>query len=984
MGLLDLILGRTNDPAPTPAEVKDVRGVEVKVIEIGTPGTEIYSGYLNEEYLKELQGKDWADKVDMMRRSDANIRMVLNAVKLPLKSSPWTVSVREQTEEAELQKKLFEKILFEDLNKSFTQLLGEILTCLDFGYSIFDITHAVKSDSEIGDYNGLKSLGYRSQRTIDRWNLNDARDLETITQIAYGDEGGSFELDARFILYFAPEREGDNFEGVSILRACYGPWFRKNEFLKKLSIGIEKFAVPTAVLTTPEGVEGKPEFSAAKKALACYTSGATNYLILPKGYELSFNNVSVDVEKIRAAINAENQEMVNSILASFLLLGQNGAGSLALGTSLSDFFSQTIQYIADHISEQFERKIFKPLIQMNFGHGKVLVDLKCDGLEFRANEAWANMVNAFIGTGAIKADSDLEKNLREKLKLPPVKEEPVASDLNPPPAPVTPEPKTLAEKKKTKDAPEAQLIRDSARRIRTVGRGFLPSFATRYARSVMIQKGKANAANQIKAPINATVPGLGAYLSAIRAAYGIASIKAKDLQEKAFKKPNRKLAEFRLATTKLKRVTDAVNEYEWALERLNAAQTPSDIDEAIYALGRISDKVNLIFGDYLTFDQKQAIAAKAEVFADTQKNDVVKAVDLQYQSSLDYADDDQLEEDMLGAAQKAIDGPMTSSGPDVQASQIVNQSLDEAAQDFEEETGIGIVSYTFVAVEDTVPPQTNCCNELDGATFSPTDPDRKKYTPPLHFNCRSFMQVNTTQTRDNPEITGAPKLSKAAQQQIQLSEVELGGPGSGCHGDNCGRPAGSGSEKDSTPESKAGTSKASNPMTSVNEYGVIKFKNPKTVDEANSLLDEMNKHFKDASENFKNNPNDGFAAMRFNHTYKQVEKAIKAVNKAKAAKKFSEAPAFELAEYKGKKVELEKPFRTPDGPKKFGVYVKNDKGNVVLVRFGDPNMEIKRDDLERRKNFRARHQCDTDPGPKWKAKFWSCKFWSDAKVGDLL
>lgn len=97
-----------------------------------------------------------------------------------------------------------------------------------------------------------------------------------------------------------------------------------------------------------------------------------------------------------------------------------------------------------------------------------------------------------------------------------------------------------------------------------------------------------------------------------------------------------------------------------------------------------------------------------------------------------------------------------------------------------------------------------------------------------------------------------------------------------------------------------------------------------------------------------------------------------------------ESTGKNLAEYKGKKVELEKPFRTPDGPKKFGVYVKNDKGNVVLVRFGDPNMEIKRDDLERRKNFRARHQCDTDPGPKWKAKFWSCKFWSDAKVGDLL
>jgi hypothetical protein len=89
----------------------------------------------------------------------------------------------------------------------------------------------------------------------------------------------------------------------------------------------------------------------------------------------------------------------------------------------------------------------------------------------------------------------------------------------------------------------------------------------------------------------------------------------------------------------------------------------------------------------------------------------------------------------------------------------------------------------------------------------------------------------------------------------------------------------------------------------------------------------------------------------------------------------------ESAEYEGRKVKLNDPFRTPDGPKKFSVYVKNDKGNVVKVNFGDPNMEIKRDDPERRKSFRARHGCDKDPGPKWKAKYWSCYQWrSSAKV----
>ena len=80
------------------------------------------------------------------------------------------------------------------------------------------------------------------------------------------------------------------------------------------------------------------------------------------------------------------------------------------------------------------------------------------------------------------------------------------------------------------------------------------------------------------------------------------------------------------------------------------------------------------------------------------------------------------------------------------------------------------------------------------------------------------------------------------------------------------------------------------------------------------------------------------------------------------------------AEYQGRKVQLGKPFRTPKGPKKFSVYVKNDKGNVVKVNFGDPNMKIKKSDPARRKSFRARHNC-ANPGPRWKARYWSCRKW---------
>jgi hypothetical protein len=90
----------------------------------------------------------------------------------------------------------------------------------------------------------------------------------------------------------------------------------------------------------------------------------------------------------------------------------------------------------------------------------------------------------------------------------------------------------------------------------------------------------------------------------------------------------------------------------------------------------------------------------------------------------------------------------------------------------------------------------------------------------------------------------------------------------------------------------------------------------------------------------------------------------------------AEEELFERAEYDGRKVTLGQPSR--GDVKKFKVFVKNDKGNVVKVNFGDKDMEIKRDDPDRRKAFRSRHNCD-DPGPRWKARYWSCRMWQKGK-----
>ena len=78
------------------------------------------------------------------------------------------------------------------------------------------------------------------------------------------------------------------------------------------------------------------------------------------------------------------------------------------------------------------------------------------------------------------------------------------------------------------------------------------------------------------------------------------------------------------------------------------------------------------------------------------------------------------------------------------------------------------------------------------------------------------------------------------------------------------------------------------------------------------------------------------------------------------------------AEYKGRKVTLNKPFRTPGGPRKFSVYVKDNDDKVIKVNFGQPGMRIKKSSKKAKKSFAARHNCDT-ANDKTTARYWSCR-----------
>ena len=95
--------------------------------------------------------------------------------------------------------------------------------------------------------------------------------------------------------------------------------------------------------------------------------------------------------------------------------------------------------------------------------------------------------------------------------------------------------------------------------------------------------------------------------------------------------------------------------------------------------------------------------------------------------------------------------------------------------------------------------------------------------------------------------------------------------------------------------------------------------------------------------------------------------------KTKMKEKDAYNESLNEAEYQGKSVKLGKPMQ--GDVKKFKVYVKNPAGKVIKVNFGQKGMVIKKNNPERRKSFRARMHCDTNPGPRTKANYWSCRKW---------
>lgn len=393
----------------------------------GDAGTQHYSGYFQEEPNKKWRDHERVKTVEEMRTSDGTIRAVLSSVKTPILNAGHSIEpASEDARDIEIAQ-FIESQLYNLKFRSINELLKEILTCVEFGHSVFELILDQRlSDGKIA----LLDVAPRIQSSIERWKLSDGR--FGITQNILNDnntKNGMFikrEIPAGKLAIFTMDKEGDDVTGRSLLRSSYIHWRMKTDIYRIQAVGIERFSLGVPVGTLPEGV-GAEEKEAFEEAIQNIYTNEQQYLLLPhEGYkfELVVPNNSGNASYIQEFIDHHDRRILLSVLAEFLDLGATGGGSYALSEDQSSFFLKYVEQLAVYVAEQINKQIIKKLVDYNYDNVSEYPKFVFSSLGELDYDEMSQVIERLTNTGYMnKEDVRIMQFVRRLFKLPELTED---------------------------------------------------------------------------------------------------------------------------------------------------------------------------------------------------------------------------------------------------------------------------------------------------------------------------------------------------------------------------------------------------------------------------------------------------------------------------------------------------------------------------------------------------------------------------------
>jgi hypothetical protein len=364
--------------------------VGVTLEELGVTGLKHSGGYVDEEWLRELQRQRGPKRYREMRDNDPVVGGMMFAIEALIRRVKWRVEPGDKSAAA-IDHAEFVDSCRDDMSHTWEELIAEILSFFTYGWSYFEVVYkrrvgpderdaSSRSRFDDGRY-GWRKIAIRSQDSLDRWDLDEAGGVKGMWQIAPPKFIPTFIPIERSLLFRTSLNKGSP-EGRSLLRNAYDSWFRKRHIQNIEGIGIERDLTGIPIVWVPPRILNKdgrtPEdeatYAAMKQLVREIKRDEQEGVVFPLAYDEG-GRKRFDISLLSTGgrrqfettdiVERHDARIAMSLLADFILLGHQQVGSFALSSSKTSLFLTALGGILGIIRSVFNRHEIPRLLRMN-------------------------------------------------------------------------------------------------------------------------------------------------------------------------------------------------------------------------------------------------------------------------------------------------------------------------------------------------------------------------------------------------------------------------------------------------------------------------------------------------------------------------------------------------------------------------------------------------------------------------------------------
>jgi hypothetical protein len=370
---------------------KSTAGVD-QMTEYGAPGLKQYSGYVREEFLKNLLGWQAARMYREMRDNDPVVGAMFFALEMLLRSVPLSIEPLDNNNPDDIEAAAFVSSCLTDMEQTTPEIISEILTFLQFGYHVAEICYKIRggktnSKTTNSAYDdgmiGWQKWAGRAQETTLRWEFDDAGDPTAMVQLL-PTGGPLLTVPLAKCLHFKTRLIKNNPEGVSALRNAYTSYFYKKRLMEIEAIGVERELaglpiawVPPEIMQPGATKADQEQFLMWQRVARDVSKNDQGSLVLPLAYDKDKNpkfkfellstggRRQIDISPI---IDRYDHRISATILADFIMLGQGSSRSQGTGAqskNKSDMFTVAATGFLDLMTGEINHKAIPDLLFLN-------------------------------------------------------------------------------------------------------------------------------------------------------------------------------------------------------------------------------------------------------------------------------------------------------------------------------------------------------------------------------------------------------------------------------------------------------------------------------------------------------------------------------------------------------------------------------------------------------------------------------------------